>query len=164
MKKPGRRTLLTRTLRKKICDVLSASNTIKTACAACGIAESTYFDWISRGEAGEAGFKEFSEAVMRARARAKISLVDVVTTAAAKDWRAAAFLLERCYPLEYGRSERPAPVADGAEGSPGVQFKMVYNTNGKTMKELLDFPRDDNVPRLPPDYWALEEAARQKTE
>lgn len=54
---------------------------IADACAHVGIAQSTYYDWMARGEAGDEGFTEFSEAISRARVDAKITAIGTIRTA-----------------------------------------------------------------------------------
>jgi len=129
-KKRGRKSLLTPTLHKKLCELLAAGNTIKTCCDAVGISERVYFDWCEQKV-------HFSQAVNRARARGKEKLVRLITDAAQSDWRAAAFLLERGWPNEYGKAWRD-PAARDEEARP-IPFKMYLNT-GKTLQELTDFP------------------------
>jgi hypothetical protein len=100
MKKRGRRTLLNPTLQKKICKLLAQGHTIKTVCEAVGIAERTYYDWQKH--------PHFSQAVTRAIGQSKIFLVEKLRRS--DDWRAQAFLLERRWPHEFGRSDaRPLP-------------------------------------------------------
>lgn len=102
--KLGRKTLLNPALCQKICDLLADANTIATVCDACGIDERTFHNWVERGEKEARGeFFHFFQSATRARATAKIKLVKIVTTLAVKDWRAAAFLLERSWPEDYGR-------------------------------------------------------------
>jgi len=107
--KTGRRTLLSAALTKKICEILEKGNTVRTAVAACDIAESTYFSWIQKGEAGEPQFMEFSQACARAKATAKQMLTDIIVAAAPDDWKAASWLLEKLYLREYGRDAKPEP-------------------------------------------------------
>jgi hypothetical protein len=87
---------------------LSDCCTIRTACEATNISQTSFFEWIRRGEAGERPFAQFAQAVTRARANGKIALVRQIL--ADKDWRAKAWYLERCWADEFGRTvERPLP-------------------------------------------------------
>ena len=56
----------------------------------------------------------FSKAVARAREAGAADLVATIKAAAVKDWRAAAFLLERIVPDQYGRRA----VITGSNGGP----------------------------------------------
>jgi hypothetical protein len=107
--KPGRRSLLTPALTKKICAVLEKAGTVTTACAFAGIGTTTYHTWVSRGENNEPEFREFAASCARARATAKQKLTDIIVAAAPKDWKAASWLLEKLYPREYGRIVSPQP-------------------------------------------------------
>ena len=62
------------------------------------------------------------------------------------DWRAASFLLERGWPLEFGAVEdRPLPVEPGDEPKKKkeISWALVINTNGQSLKEMVDFPIRD---------------------
>jgi hypothetical protein len=111
-----------------ICAVLEKAGTVRTATAACGIAESTFFDWIRRGENGEAGYVEFSQACARAKATAKQKLTDIIVAAAPKDWKAACWLLEKLYPGEFGRIVSPQP-------QPPPETPVLSD---KELREILD--------------------------
>jgi Winged helix-turn helix len=105
-RKLGRRTILNAKLTKTLCDLLAAGNSIRTACEAVGIDESTFHDWIARSEQGEKQFIEFSKRTGAARAKAKKRLVKVLVKASPKDWRAAAWLLSHCWPQEFSEIVR----------------------------------------------------------
>jgi hypothetical protein len=128
--KRGRKTLLTATLQRGICKLLEAGNTVKTASAAVGISERTFHNWCERNPA-------FLAAIARARAKAKIKLVAIITDAAKIEARHAEWLLERGWPNEYGRPYRELAPQE-AENPIGVT--VVCHTGGKTIEQLLDFP------------------------
>src|SRR5262245_59942741 len=94
--KRGRKSKLTPALRKRICTLLAQGHTIKTVCEAVGIAERTYFDWCEK-------HLHFSQATTCAIGKSKIVLVNRLLRS--DDWRAAAFLLERRWPNEFGRCD-----------------------------------------------------------
>lgn len=101
--------------------ILEQGQTEVDAYTAVGVAERTFFDWVAKGKkarkkaaAGkpltetEALQSQFSQAIEKARAKGKTSLVDIIATyarnkEAPRNWHAAAWLLERMYPKEYGR-------------------------------------------------------------
>src|SRR5262245_60149160 len=94
--KRGRKSKLTPALRKRICTLLAQGHTIKTVCETVGIAERTYFDWCEK-------YSHFSQVTTCAIGQSKILLVKKLRRS--DDWRAAAFLLERRWPDEFGRCD-----------------------------------------------------------
>jgi hypothetical protein len=116
--KRGRRTLLNATLTKKICASLAAGDSIATACALSGVSKSSFFDWQRRGENGDEEFAEFSQSVMRARGKAKQRLVAIIVRQAPRDWKAAAWILERGFRDEYGKAWRGEPDLQPGPGEP----------------------------------------------
>ena len=84
---------------------------------------------MARGEReGKVVFFQFFHSVTRARARAKINFVANIRKAAPKDWKAAAWLLERMFPTEYGRTapreETDKTTPDGMQ--PAVTLQVKY--------------------------------------
>jgi hypothetical protein len=93
--------------------LLAQGHTIRTVCEAVGIAERNYFDWREK-------HLHFSQATTCAIGKSKIVLVNKLRRS--DDWRASAFLLERRFPVEYGRvAEREIPLPKGAKRI-GVTF------------------------------------------
>lgn len=72
-----------------------------------GIGRTTLYHWIERGEADhEAGkpsrYADLYRAVVKAEADAEHRAIEVIHDAAPKDWRAAAWYLERRYQDRWG--------------------------------------------------------------
>jgi transposase len=64
-----------------------------------GITEKSFYRWLERGRNEEKGpYHDFVLAVEAAHATAETALVLRIQTHSRKDWRAAAFLLERRFP------------------------------------------------------------------
>jgi hypothetical protein len=103
-KRAGRPTLLNATLSRKLCALLAEAHPIKASCEACGVSEASYHTWISRGEAGEKPFSEFLASTTRARAQARIRLVKEIKRCSHNDWRGWAWIAERMFPQEFGRT------------------------------------------------------------
>ena len=86
--------------------------------AALGIHPSTFYRWLKDGEDAKTGVKRaLYEEIKKAEALYKKSLLTTIKSAAesrAQYWTAAAWLLERKYPMEYGKMERKADEADNA--------------------------------------------------
>ncbi len=90
-------------LTKRICVLLGEGVSIKSSCNLCGVSERAYHEWTRRGQAGEEPYAGFFDAASRARDGWKARLISrIESSAAGGDWRAAAFLLERQFPAEFG--------------------------------------------------------------
>ena len=80
--------------------------------AAIGVNPSTFYRWLKDGENAKSGVKRtLFEELKKAEALYKKSLLTTIKSAAmsrAQYWTAAAWLLERKYPMEYGKMERKA--------------------------------------------------------
>jgi hypothetical protein len=97
----------------------------QTACEASGLSQSSFFLWIEKGEQGQSPYKEFSEAVTRARGRAKARIVRSLLDES--DWRPRLEILARVFPGEYGRSETcplPATPPPPIDMSRSVRFTV----------------------------------------
>lgn len=97
---------LTPELVDRMVAIFEAGGLIGNACAVAGITHKTYCEWMKRGDPEgsaqrDAPFREFRERVTEARQVAEARNVAIITTAAAKDWRAAAWLLERQAPEKW---------------------------------------------------------------
>jgi len=105
----GRRTLLNQARKDIIIKYISNGNYLKTACMAAGISEQTFYNWLHRAEVGgDNGNKiyvEFFEELKRAEAKSIAKNVETIQKASknVNQWSAAAWLLERKYPADFGR-------------------------------------------------------------
>jgi hypothetical protein len=122
-KKRGRATLLNAQLQRKICGLLAQGHTVSAVCGAVGIGERTFYEW-------RESHPHFSQAVTRAIGKSKIALLDKLRQS--NDWRAQAFLLERRWPTEFGKTEprgvqpSTAPVSNAANyGSTAVTLRIL---------------------------------------
>ena len=129
--KRGPKSLLTKKLQAAICEILANGNTIETACAACGLAERTYFNWCQKNAA-------FYAATRKARAKAKIKLVAIIQNAAKTNANHAQWLLERSWPNEYARVERVEQIGEADDKK--LNLSIYYDTGGIGMEKLTDFP------------------------
>lgn len=119
---------------EKICKALRAGNTRRVACIHGGISEDTLARWIKR-------YADFADLIARAEADWESRLVNVITqagtpreattkkvkegadgtttettTEVVMDWRAAAWLLERRRPDEWGKRDLADEGAAAAVG------------------------------------------------
>ena len=86
--------------------------------AAIGVNQSTFYRWLKDGENAKSGVKRalYTE-LKKAESEYKRTLLTTIKSAAmsrAQYWTAAAWLLERKYPMEYGKMERKAEDSDNA--------------------------------------------------
>ena len=86
--------------------------------AAIGVNQSTFYRWLKDGEDAKSGVKRalYTE-LKKAESEYKRTLLTTIKSAAmsrAQYWTAAAWLLERKYPMEYGKMERKAEESDNA--------------------------------------------------
>lgn len=97
----GRNSLLTPAMQARICASVRSGNWLETAAQMGGIDRDTLFAWKRKGkedlEAGRPNsiYGQFVNAVARAEAEAEAASVLRVLIASQKDWRAAAWYLER---------------------------------------------------------------------
>ena len=87
----------------RLIEVLRMGGYAETAAAVAGISRQTFYNWLERGDPegraeADAPFREFRERVEAARAEGEARNVGLIARAASKDWKAAAWMLERQYP------------------------------------------------------------------
>lgn len=103
----GRQTKLTPDVQEKVLHALRLGATHRLACDYAGIHKDTFYDWLKRGEAGAEGdelFSDFSDLVKKAQAiTATDCLLQIQAKAGEGVWQAAAWILERRFPDEYGK-------------------------------------------------------------
>jgi len=98
----GRPTKFTEETRKKILWALRLGNYRKTAAEYAGISERTLGDWLLQGsEQEDTDFADFRKEVLEAEQAAEVRALGVIQQAANRDWKAAAWYLERKFPQRY---------------------------------------------------------------
>lgn len=101
---------------------------------ALGIHESTFYRWI--GDPKNKLQRELSEGLKKEEASFKQTLLTTIRAAALarnQYWTAAAWLLERKYPDEYGKADRRRDE-EGAEAAP----RIVLGVTVQPVQEQLD--------------------------
>lgn len=93
----GRKTKFTTKAVRTILASLRAGHPDKLACLQAGISYETFYCWKNKKP-------EFSKACHEARAAASIPLINKIKDHFDKDWRAAAYLLERALPDVFGKT------------------------------------------------------------
>lgn len=106
----GRPTRFTPEVRERLLQAVRAGVYMASAAAYAGVHIDTLDDWLRHGrtdrDAGcESDFAAFSEGMERAAVLVEIGALANITAAAANDWRAAAWLVERRYPERYAKRD-----------------------------------------------------------
>jgi hypothetical protein len=104
---PGRPSKLTTEITGRVLSAIRCGAPNKVACEAAGIAEETMYGWLRRAD-DEPGseYSEFSEQLKRARQEGIAARLAIIQKASTRDWRAAAWLLERDLPDTYSMKFR----------------------------------------------------------
>lgn len=117
----GRKSKLTKEVQNTICQALKAGNTRRASALYAGISETTFYDWLKKGEEKKRGlFPEFLEAVTRAENECEIFHVAILKKHAEKDWRASIAWLERRRVDDWGKKEKIEH-----SGSIGTEIKFI---------------------------------------
>lgn len=96
---------LNKELLKRAVNLKKGGANHKDIAAAIGVAEQTFSTWINKPRTELQ--RELAEELKKAEADYKNALLAVIAKASReRDWKAAAWLLERKYPAEYSRMDR----------------------------------------------------------
>lgn len=100
--KPGRKPKLNKELTRQL--ILLASNGVpkEIACAVVGIESRTLRLWLEKGRAGDKRFSNLERDLEQAEAKAQSSMLMQIRKAGGRDWKAIAWLLERCFSEKFG--------------------------------------------------------------
>jgi len=125
--------MLTPAMINELCSLISQGFTRKGACAAVGIDESTLYDWITKGEdalakerkGGKNGklgenaqlYANFVREFTKAQVMFKRLHLANIKKHSAHSWQSSAWLLERTFPEEYGRTKQDVEIS-GKDGGP----------------------------------------------
>ena len=108
-----------------IIKALQIGATYKDAAEAAGVDYDTYNEWIKAGKAAKSGrFYEFSEAVRKAEAQARLNYLSTIAQAAAKgDWKAAEAFLKRRDRANWG------DAVDVTTGGQALTIKIIKESD-----------------------------------
>jgi transposase len=130
----ARPTKLTAQLEEKVVQAIRAGNYAEIACRAAGIAPSTFYRWLERGERETDGIhNHFTQAVRLAEAEAEVHAVALVRRAMSDDWRAALAYLERRHPARWRRHS--STELTGPNGGP-IRSEQRLDLSGLSDEEL----------------------------
>jgi hypothetical protein len=118
----GPKSGLTPQLAEKLAQMIAAGNHTTVACAALGIAKSTFYDWWARGdptrdEPRDAGFRAFRERIEQAKAEGEAQLVLRIRQDATRNVQSAIWLLERTHPERWARVSQREAVPSSSDQS-----------------------------------------------
>jgi hypothetical protein len=92
----GRPTKFDQTVRTRLLQAVEHGHTLTTACQVAGVSMDSLARW-------RAKFADFADELREAEGRSVDRWLSCIEAAAPKNWLAAAWLLERRHPHEYGR-------------------------------------------------------------
>ena len=104
----------------------------KDICDMVGISQNTFYNWLKEADTGvnvdnperpvpQIELKrELRDGLKRAQAAFKAYHIQTITKAAKKSWQAAAWMLERMYPKEFGRIDRQIALLGEATKETGM--------------------------------------------
>ena len=104
-RRPGRPSKLTPEVRDNFIKALESGCYVHDAAEFAGVGASTALAWAAKGQADDATkeFREFSEAVKKARSVARAVSVIQIKKAGEKTWQANAWFLERTDPEHFAQ-------------------------------------------------------------
>ena len=105
------RTLtLTKVVHNRIIAAVRNGASVEVAAQAAGVSKSAVYNWLAWGREPDAEphFVELVEALEKASGENQTRLIAVIQKATATTWQAAAWMLERKYPDQWGRKDRIA--------------------------------------------------------
>ena len=105
----GRPSKLTPEVQAAIVADVEAGNYPEVAAECAGIAGRVYYRWMSRGESedpADESYRQFRQAVTRARAKAEASMVTIVRVDAIENAESARWYLERSASDRWGRRDK----------------------------------------------------------
>jgi hypothetical protein len=128
----GRPTRLTDDLQEMLVQLIEMGTPADTAVRSLGLAASTYYGWMQEGRDAMSGRRrEFFIAIEQAKAKAQNRMVGIVSIAAERDWRAAAFWLERTDPGRWG------PMREGRGAFRNPEEEAATGPNDKHVKKAV---------------------------
>lgn len=137
-REPGRPLKLDDAVRDRLVRALRQGQPYIVAADVAGIGRSTFHRYMAQGELDaeanrDTPFREFRDAVQKAESEAQVVLVSRIQAAAtAGNWQAAAWMLERRHPDEWGRRDR----VDHA-GVPGAPIELKSHDVSKLSTDEL---------------------------
>ncbi len=138
--KRGAPEKLTQPVFDKIVELISAGGVSRRVAAqAVGVSPRTLLRWLTRGREPDSGiYCLFLSAIQRAEAEGEVASVQHIRIAGAKDWRAAAWFLERKYPKRWAKPplKESRPI-DDIGGLANLDFGLKAPTPDEVRARIL---------------------------
>lgn len=135
----SRPTKFTRETVDRLLEAVRAGLPYHLAAEAAGISYDTFNEWhqgrFPRG-ADKALKSEFSDALTRAKGESALTLMQIIRTAAPEDWRAAAWILERRFPKDFGKQLVELTGEDG--GPVQIEVQAIQKVILKALEQHPD--------------------------
>jgi hypothetical protein len=147
MAKRGRPTKLTPAIWDEIIRALKAGMLLHDAAEFAGISRDTLSRWMKKGErsADEADeYRQFSDAVAKARSAAKLRAVGAVHAHMTKHWKAAAWWLSVTDPRNYGPKVRVTLEQEFSRALARISKRVSTDVYEQVLDAILE---DDGAPR-----------------
>jgi len=127
---------------QRIVDLIRAGNYLEVAATTAGIHRTTLHRWLRLGREQLRGrFRKFLVAVERAQAESEARDVAIIAKAAATDWKAAAWRLERKLPRRYG----PRVQLSVQQELDGVLDRLKVGLDPAAYDKVLELMAADDV-------------------
>ena len=123
-------------------EAIGDGNYIETAAKLAGLSKVTVYEWLKRGQAGEAAYVAFANAVERAEARAEAKMVANVRRASElpQFWAAAATHLERRHPDRWSKrqddSQAPKVIVQIGAGGGDIKVGIIASSSPSLSEDL----------------------------
>ena len=149
----GRQTLLNEDIISKVGEYKASGMSNTGVSDFLGISSRAYYNWINKGEADEENgeytiYVQFIHTLKKANETFKQSrLQNIVKAADSDNWQAAAWILERKFPEEFGRDRVKNEIdRDRLE----MDKKRYEKTDGLTREMLIEWAESVNAPMRNP--------------
>jgi transposase len=132
----GRPSKCTKELIGRVEETVGRLYYVEAVADSLGIGRKTFYEWLQRGEVeNDSIYAQFAHTVKRAQAKAKEELLSGIRAGNAGDWQGKAWILERCYPAEFGRRERLEIT--GADGGP-IEVEHIAKLSDDALQSIID--------------------------
>ena len=115
-RKGGSRRKINAEITAKLVEAIKSGSTNRLACQYAGIGQTTFYETLQIDA-------EFAKAIKGAEASGAMKFLSRITDASELQWQAAAWMLERRFPEEYGKRV----VEHSGQGGGAIQIKVTYD-------------------------------------